>query len=84
MWYNNVIKDTPVTYANNVNGDDFPILMEVINGLYHCFIHESSLYAVNEHFEHVQYTFEGGVHQLFASLLRFANMMPSPPDIYMF
>ncbi|KAK0447157.1 hypothetical protein EV421DRAFT_2033557 [Armillaria borealis] len=58
--------------------------MEVINGLYRQFIHEPSLYAVNEHFEHVQYSFEGGVRQLFASLLRFTNMMPSPPDVYTF
>ncbi|KAK0430568.1 hypothetical protein EV421DRAFT_1933848 [Armillaria borealis] len=64
-WYNNVVEDTPVAYTNNVNGDDFPTFMEVINGLYHRFIHESSLYAVNEHFERVQYTFEGGVRQLF-------------------
>ncbi|SJL18541.1 uncharacterized protein ARMOST_22135 [Armillaria ostoyae] len=83
-WYNNVVEDTPVAYTNNVNGDDFPTFMEVINGLYRRFIHESSLYAVNEHFERVQYTFEGGVRQLFASLLRYANMMPSPPDIYTF
>lgn len=83
-WYNNVVEDTPVAYANNANGDDFPTFMEVINGLYRRFIHESSLYAVNKHFESVQYTFEGGVRQLFASLLRFANMMPSPPDIYTF
>ncbi|SJL13057.1 uncharacterized protein ARMOST_16494 [Armillaria ostoyae] len=83
-WYNNVVKDTPVAYTNNANGDDFPTFMEVINGLYRRFIHESSLYAVNDHFEHVQYSFEGGVRQLFASLLRFANMMPSPPDVYTF
>ncbi|KAK0462656.1 uncharacterized protein EV420DRAFT_1735524 [Desarmillaria tabescens] len=83
-WYNNVVEDTPIAYTNNANGEDFPTFMEVINGLYRRFIHESSLYAVNEHFERVQYTFEGGVRQLFASLLRFANMMPSPPDIYTF
>ncbi|KAK0436076.1 uncharacterized protein EV420DRAFT_1673672 [Desarmillaria tabescens] len=64
-WYNNVVEDTPIAYTNNANGDDFPTFMEVINGLYRRFIHESSLYAVNEHFERVQYTFEGGVCQLF-------------------
>ncbi|PBK58287.1 hypothetical protein ARMSODRAFT_1028383 [Armillaria solidipes] len=78
-WYNNSIED-----CNGNVEDDFPTFMQVINGLFRRFIHESSLYDVVQHFKSVTYASAGGVRQLFADLTRFANIMPSPPDVYSF
>ncbi|PBK84731.1 hypothetical protein ARMGADRAFT_1088191 [Armillaria gallica] len=78
-WYNNSVED-----CNGNVEDDFPTFMQVINGLFRRFIHESSLYDVVQHFKSVTYASAGGVRQLFADLTRFANIMPSPPDVYSF
>ncbi|PBK79750.1 hypothetical protein ARMGADRAFT_1092815 [Armillaria gallica] len=78
-WYNNSVED-----CNGNVEDDFPTFMQVINGLFRRFIHESSLYDIVQHFKSVTYASAGGVRQLFADLTRFANIMPSPPDVYSF
>ncbi|PBK58606.1 hypothetical protein ARMSODRAFT_1091141 [Armillaria solidipes] len=62
-WYNNSVED-----CNGNVEDDFPTFMQVINGLFRRFIHESSLYDVVQHFKSVTYASAGGVRQLFADL----------------
>ncbi len=58
--------------------------MQVINGLFHQFMHESSLYDIVQHFKSVTYVSNGGVRQLFTDLICFTNLMPSLPDAYSF
>ncbi|PBK59081.1 hypothetical protein ARMSODRAFT_1027709 [Armillaria solidipes] len=78
-WYNNSVED-----CNGNVEDDFPTFMQVVNGLFRRFIHESSLYDVVQYFKSVTYASAGGVRQLFTDLTRFANIMPSPSDVYSF
>ncbi|KAK1227976.1 hypothetical protein PQX77_009023 [Marasmius sp. AFHP31] len=78
-WYVDVIKgafdhdeDEPVTF------------MQVVSGLYRCFIHESSLSLVIERYEDVRYSAGKGVKGVFSELTHYAKSMPSPPDLHSF
>ncbi|KAF9258713.1 hypothetical protein L218DRAFT_1004758 [Marasmius fiardii PR-910] len=58
--------------------------MELVSGLYRCFIHEASMSGISDKFYRVRYTQNGGIKSAFSELKQYSKYMPSLPDVYTF
>ncbi|KAF9255495.1 hypothetical protein L218DRAFT_1081822 [Marasmius fiardii PR-910] len=84
QWFHDVVEQI----LDEVDSADPPkgwwTFLQVIVGLYRCFIHEALLTKVIDQYEAVSYSKSRSVQGLFNTLKNFAKCLPTPPDAYTF
>ncbi|KAF9258953.1 hypothetical protein L218DRAFT_947963 [Marasmius fiardii PR-910] len=84
QWFHDVVEQIPddIDSADPLKGRW--TFLQVIVGLYRCFIHEASLTKVVDQYEVVSYSKSRSVEGLFNTLKNYAKHLPTPPDAYTF
>ncbi|KAK0448991.1 uncharacterized protein EV420DRAFT_1647269 [Desarmillaria tabescens] len=73
-WYSTFIDRGRVAYKW--------MFLRVVKVMFHNFVYETTLCSASESYQAVKYSWDGGLHQLYADMVYHIQYMPSQPDVY--